>query len=72
MHFVFQSSIPVWLDWMKYLSWFQYGFEALSINQWDGMTACFSYNAPNNQSITDCIEVQDKVLDQMGFEAVST
>jgi len=28
------GSIPVWLDWMKYISLWFYGFEALSINQW--------------------------------------
>ncbi|XP_047478557.1 protein white-like isoform X1 [Penaeus chinensis] len=34
--FVQADSIPPYLDWLSYLSWFQYGFEALTINQWDG------------------------------------
>ena len=25
----------MWLTWLRYLSWFNYGFEALVINQWD-------------------------------------
>lgn len=29
-------TIPVWLSWLPYLSWFNYGFEALIVNQWDG------------------------------------
>jgi hypothetical protein len=31
------SDVPIWLIWLKYLSWFLYGFEALLINQWDGI-----------------------------------
>ena len=27
-----------WLVWLKYLSWFQYGFAALMINQWSDIT----------------------------------
>ena len=28
------SSVPVYFVWLKYISWFMYGFEALIINQW--------------------------------------
>ena len=27
-------SVPVYFVWLKYISWFMYGFEALIINQW--------------------------------------
>ena len=30
------STIPDWLSWLQYLSWFKYGFETLVVNQWDG------------------------------------
>merc|ERR1711920_689386 len=30
------DSIPVYFIWLKYLSWFYYGNEALVINQWNG------------------------------------
>jgi hypothetical protein len=30
-------DVPVWLIWLKYLSWFLYGYEALMINQWTGI-----------------------------------
>ncbi|XP_078376593.1 protein white-like [Oculina patagonica] len=33
--FVENTTIPDWLFWLKYLSWFNYGFEALVVNQWD-------------------------------------
>ncbi|KAJ8955185.1 hypothetical protein NQ318_009081 [Aromia moschata] len=29
------NSIPVYLQWLSYLSWFKYGNEALMINQWE-------------------------------------
>jgi EPP (Eye Pigment Precursor) family transporter len=31
------GSIPAWLDWFKYISWFFYSFEALMGNQWNGV-----------------------------------
>ena len=30
------SSVPVYFVWLKYISWFMYGYEALIINQWKG------------------------------------
>ena len=35
--FLQNSTIPVWLEWLKYLSWFMYSNEALLINQWKGV-----------------------------------
>jgi len=35
--FLNNSTIPVYLEWMKYFSWFMYSNEALLINQWDGV-----------------------------------
>ncbi|KAK8720985.1 hypothetical protein OTU49_012992, partial [Cherax quadricarinatus] len=32
--FLNSGSTPVYLTWMKYLSWFSYGNEALLVNQW--------------------------------------
>ena len=29
------STIPDWLSWLQYLSWFNYGYEALVVNQWE-------------------------------------
>ena len=35
--FLQNSTIPVWLEWLKYLSWFMYSNEAMLINQWKGV-----------------------------------
>ncbi|CAG9760791.1 unnamed protein product [Ceutorhynchus assimilis] len=32
------QSIPVYFEWLAYLSWFKYGNEALMINQWENVT----------------------------------
>lgn len=36
--FLSNEDVPVYFDWMRYISWFMYGNEALSINQWSGVT----------------------------------
>jgi ABC-type transport system involved in multi-copper enzyme maturation permease subunit len=35
--FLQNGSVPNYLNWISYLSWFMYGNEALSINQWYGV-----------------------------------
>ncbi|KAJ8980924.1 hypothetical protein NQ317_011566, partial [Molorchus minor] len=32
------TSIPIYLHWLAYLSWFKYGNEALLVNQWENVT----------------------------------
>ena len=32
------TSVVPWLSWIKYISWFHYGYSALVINQWSGVT----------------------------------
>ncbi len=53
--FLRNGSVPVYLDWMRYLSWFMYGNEALSINQWVGVsfndTACPEYGVCTGEKI---------------------
>ena len=36
--FLDNDAVPVYFEWLSYLSWFKYGNEALSINQWSGVT----------------------------------
>lgn len=35
--FLNSGSVPVWLEWLQYLSWFNYANEALCINQWQNI-----------------------------------
>ena len=67
--FLNNSTIPVYLEWMKYLSWFMYSNEALLINQWDGIDDIKCRQTPlvpDNCTITG----QD-VLDQLHFSKVN-
>ena len=36
--FLQNGAVPFYFEWMRYISWFMYGNEALSINQWAGVT----------------------------------
>ena len=36
--FLNNGSVPYYFDWLRYLSWFMYANEALSINQWQGVS----------------------------------
>uniref|UniRef100_A0AAR5QJ71 Protein white n=1 Tax=Dendroctonus ponderosae TaxID=77166 RepID=A0AAR5QJ71_DENPD len=33
------KSIPIYFQWLAYLSWFKYGNEALMVNQWDNISS---------------------------------
>lgn len=64
--FLNNSTIPVYLNWMKYLSWFMYSNEALLINQWDGVTDIeYSCQYPNGTA--SCNVSGDVVLEQLHF-----
>jgi len=73
--FLKNGSSPIWLDWIKYLSWFNYSYEALVINQWSGVTniSCTDVNMHNTASfnITEpdrCLKTGLEVLEQLNFQ----
>jgi len=60
------GSVPVWLSWLKYLSWFLYGFEGLLINQWSGVE---NISCPSEvNSNLPCLTTGEQVLDTLAFE----
>jgi len=80
--FLKNGSIPIWLDWIKYISWFFYSYEALVINQWSGVTniTCdemmtdinlnLNVSSPDLQSPeTSCIRTGSEVLESLNFHA---
>lgn len=58
-----RRSIPLWLDWMKYLSLWYYGFEALSINQWRDVEY-INCEIPG----IECLENGQDVLKNLNFD----
>ena len=60
-----------WLVWVKYLSWYQYGFEALMINQWEGVTniTCPA-PPPGLEGSIPCLSTGEQVLNQLNFDTV--
>lgn len=55
------GSLPVYISWIQYLSWFRYGFELFAINQWEEVN---NYNS----TIWDS-KHRDEVLKQFSFKA---
>ena len=64
--FSFIRSIPAWLSWIRYISWFYYGYSALMNNQWSGVEdiAC------QGNSTSACIKTGREVLEQLNIEEV--
>jgi len=50
--FLNNGSVPVYFQWLRYLSWLMYGNEALTINQWHGVT----FNS-TNCDVTDMTDL---------------
>ncbi|KAJ8914462.1 hypothetical protein NQ315_011403 [Exocentrus adspersus] len=56
------NSIPVYLEWLSYLSWFKYGNEALLVNQWRNVTGIY---CPVNSTV--CPPNGHVVLETLSF-----
>jgi len=67
--FLNNSTIPVYLDWVKYVSWFRYGFEALLINQWKGIDDIQSCQQAPSMENEICVNITGEIVveDQLGF-----
>ena len=71
--FLNNGQVPDYFDWLRYVSWFMYTNEALSINQWAGVR----FNSPEcanstflpSQSLVYC--TGEDVLEQFSFEDVT-
>lgn len=59
-------SLPPYLAWIRYLSLWYYGFEAFSINQWDGVSGI---ECSGDSSGGDCLEDGQDVLGYFSFDA---
>nr|WOD55116.1 ABCG transpoter Redboy2 [Hymenopus coronatus] len=57
------NSLPAHLSWIRYISQFYYGIEAVSILQWDYVT---KIDCPNPE-ITGCIPTGKEALQYYGF-----
>ncbi|XP_048586783.1 protein white isoform X3 [Nematostella vectensis] len=60
--FVRADSTPVYFIWIAYLSFFKYGFELLSINQWEGY-GTISDCVPLKNNTSPCLPNGEKVLE---------
>ncbi|XP_054160064.1 protein white-like [Oppia nitens] len=67
--FLNNDSIPDYFIWIKYISWFYYGNEALVINQWLDITSipCPGQQSANSTVIT-CIPDGRSVIKMLNFD----
>ena len=63
--FLSNEDVPVYFDWLRYVSWFMYGNEALSINQWVGITF-------NDTECPNDICTGEQILKKYQFNPVSS
>lgn len=61
------ASVPKYLVWLSYFSWFKYGNEALVVNQWQDITDIHC----SNKSATTCYRNGKMVLKKLNFVEVS-
>jgi len=63
--FLDSNSVPSWLIWFKYIGWFLYANELLTINQWDGVEL---NTCPNGtKPIPPCYNSGDQIIEAQGF-----
>lgn len=64
-------SVPVYLEWIKYLSWFLYSNELLVVNQWKDVeiTDC-DLGAVLNGTAAPCFPSGNEVIKKYGFDEV--
>jgi len=61
------GSIPAWLSWVKFISWFYYGYSALMTNQWAGVQDIDCQTDPNLPP-GSCITTGNGVLDKLAID----
>ncbi|XP_071156888.1 protein white-like [Mytilus edulis] len=71
--FVQNDTIPDWLLWLKYLSWFQYSNEVLNINQWSDIDHidCKNVTVALNSTVgtpSRCFTTGSQVLESLSFD----
>lgn len=62
--FINVDSIPVYFIWIRYISWFNYGNEALILNQWRNVE---NITCPPDQIPSLCAYSGEDVIDDLGF-----
>ena len=69
--FLNNGSVPDYLIWVRYISWFYYANEALTINQWiglDGVTMECPSTLWYSQDPEYCPITGEQILDGLNFE----
>ncbi|XP_045170130.2 protein white-like [Mercenaria mercenaria] len=68
--FLNSESIPVYFIWLEYLSWFNYAYELIAINQWDNIdTIACEGNSTSSDSQSSCLyKSGTQVINYLNFD----
>ncbi|CAG7830299.1 unnamed protein product [Allacma fusca] len=61
-------TIPIYLQWIKYLSWMMYSNEALVLVQWQGINSIECEGKRSTNVSRPCVRSGREVISHMGFE----
>lgn len=70
--FLNNGTVPVYFEWLSHISWFMYGNEALSINQWSGLVINNPACSDNSTIPAGVFCSGEDVLNQLNFNQVAT
>ncbi|KAL1138136.1 hypothetical protein AAG570_009828 [Ranatra chinensis] len=62
--FIKLSTLPEVIGWIKYLSWFMYSYESLTITQWGGI---YNISCIENRPYLPCLETGADVIEKFSF-----
>ena len=70
--FLNNGSVPIYFQWLRYISWLMYGNSALSINQWHGVVfdspACVE--AQQGNFTVQAVCTGEDILQNLNFDPV--
>lgn len=66
-YFLNESSIPIWVRWLKYISFIRYTFQGLSVNEFRGA----KFNCHGTDDEGECVRNGNIVLKSLDFNNVS-
>ncbi|KAK9806141.1 hypothetical protein WJX72_003105 [[Myrmecia] bisecta] len=70
--YINSASIPVWLAWIRYISFMYYAYVALATNEFRGACCWICDPVPVGQSQGDCLRTGDQILDRLSLGGYET
>ncbi|KAH7664941.1 CBR-WHT-8 protein, partial [Aphelenchoides avenae] len=63
------GSMPDYVSWVQYLSWFRYGYESLIVNQWQDFSNITCLAGQSERNFTECEHNGELIIKNLSFDA---